>query len=149
MSIYVAGIDTSKACVLVALESIFGDTIDWGKEFLIDYYKEFNQVGLDVNHLYLVEECAPVLQLPNTWLTFSYQSNEQYFTIYSRVDNVRYRVLAKSKVMLVYKRPDGILHATAIPASEIGIYLQLYTYVTLFVQKYGLIIDTLAYEEPF
>lgn len=148
MSLYTDGIPLDKACVLIALDTVFGDDIDWGKDFLLDYFLEFGvDRGFVYNDFYLIEESAPVIRPNDSRLSIHINQEDQYVYIYGRDSGLRYRVLRNAYVILVYDRGDGVGHATAIPAREINAYGYNYTIATIFLQKYGTIIDQRTFEQ--
>jgi hypothetical protein len=147
MSLYAIGIPLDKACVLLALDTMFGDDVDWGKDFLLDYFSDYSDVGFSYEHFYLIEESAPVVRIKNNTVSVSSDQSDPYVYIYGRDTGIRYRVLRDAYVMLVYDRGDNILHATAIPAREITAYGHKYTLATVFLQKYGTIVDQRTYED--
>lgn len=143
MSVY--DIDGDKACVLFALDAMFGDTIDWGKDFLTDYYKEFGSVGFSQEHFYLIAESAPVKLLQYGTFTIYYRQPLVYTYIYDRKKNLRYRIHKDTLVMICYGTNDWS-HAAAIPSREIIIYITHYNHHALCLPLNGLIIDNRTYE---
>jgi hypothetical protein len=146
MSLRTAGIDLTNACLLLALESMYGDQIEL--DFLIDCYIENNYNGINNEHFCLIEEVAPLLRLPKSYYSIQHLQTMIYVHIYDRTNNVRYRVPREDNILLIYvtKGTDG--HAVSIPARELITYLKQYKLAELFLQRNGKILrDNRTYEQ--
>lgn len=135
------GINQNKACMLIALDDMFeGTSIDWGQEFLEDYFMEFGNNGFDLDHDYLITESAPVIELRHGDFTSYWNQGDQYWQITDNNNNVRYRTYKNTKIILVMNMPEST-HAICIPAHTINTYLLQFEFVCMFLPAYGLIID--------
>lgn len=146
MSIYTSGINGDNACVLFALDAMFGDAVDWGKEFLIEYYEECGSIGFPQNDFYLIEESAPIKLLQYGSFTINYLQPALYTYIYDKNNNIRYRIQKDTLIMLAYGA-DTWSHAVAIPSREIIVYLIHYQFHAIILPKHGLLIDNRTYEQ--
>lgn len=135
------GINQNKACMLIALDDMFeGTRIDWGKDFLEDYFLEFGNDGFDLDHSYLITESAPVIELRYGVFTSSWSQGDWYWQIIDDNNHIRYRVYKNTKVILVIHMTDGI-HAVCIPAHTVNTYLRYFQFICVFLPAYGMIID--------
>jgi hypothetical protein len=148
--------DLSKACVLIALKNMFDAApyygkIDWGEEFLVDYFIDYECcTGFGSRHNYLIEESAPVKLFQHGWFSYHYNQAD-YFRWYDRTANIRYRLPGHRNVVLSYVT-DAALHnghAVCIPASEIGLFLKHYELIALMLPLHGLIVDQRTFKQDF
>lgn len=144
--------DYSKACMLIALKDLFDSEpyygqVDWGEDFLVDFFLEFGDDGFNSYYNYLIEESAPVILLQcGTFRIIHYQGDD-YVEIIHWEAETRYRLPRKRNVVLSYGFDDNINgHAVCISANRINEYLQKYKFVALLLPKYGLIVDHIRKE---
>jgi hypothetical protein len=146
MSLRTSGIDLTNACVLLALESMYGDQIEL--DFLIDCYIENNNNGINSEHFCLIEEVAPLLRLPKSYNSIYHLQTMFYVHIYDRTNGIRYRVPREDAILLIYVTEGNNGHAVSIPARELIVYLKQYKLGELFLQRNGRVLkDNRTYEQ--
>lgn len=146
--------DHSKACVLIALKNLFNaypyyGQVDWGEEFLVDYFLECGKDGFNSRDFYLIEESAPVMILPDGTYTANYDQSEGYLKFYDRANPVRYRLPGHRNLIYCYMTNGDNAHAICIPANVFVEYLNRTKYSNIILPKHGLIIDSRRYEQDF
>lgn len=146
--------DYSRACLLIALKNLFDSEpyygqVEWGEAFLVDYFIDYERcTGFSNDNLYLLEECAPIKLLQYGSFTYWY-GQADYFRLYDRNTNIRYRLSGNRNIVLVYQIEELSCHAICIPASEFSTYIQNYKFAALILPKHGLIVDHRTHEQDF
>lgn len=137
---YAQGIALDKACMLIALDRVL-EPDEWDRDFIHDYFLEFGDNGFKQEHFYLIEESAPLQQLPNGRYQVAYQQGDDYIRIINHDTLTRYRLAANRKLIYVYIVDDKTSHAVGIFADELSFYIWHTTFDTLFLPTNGLIVD--------
>jgi len=138
-------IDQNTACTLIALDDMFEATgIQWGQDFLEDYFLEQGNIGFDIKHFYLIEESAPIklFQSAGGDFTSMWYQGDLYWTLIDNNTGIRYRIGKNTKIVLTYK-DKLIVHSVCIPAHTVNNYLNHFEFVALFLPLYGLIVDNI------
>jgi len=141
------GINASKACVLIALDTMFDREYE-GRYFLHDMFVEhWNDTGIAVKDFYLLEECADVVCLPSGKMTMNFCQGDKYVEIFIHSANIRYRISSTKRMIYVYSINDKMAHAICIHASEFLTMLNMTTYCAALLPRKGLIVDYKEYRE--
>jgi hypothetical protein len=138
------GYAKDKACVLIALDALFENTdIDWGKEFLEEFFIDTGCDGFNTSDLIIVEESAPVIILSQGSFTSTYIQGESYWQVVAWDTRNRYRLPYNREVILLYvtDAEKHIGHAVCIKAARVNEYLDNYKFNALILPKQGLIVD--------
>jgi hypothetical protein len=116
MSYYIPQSIRSTACVLITLDELdrlYGVYYRGGRQFLIDFLEE-TQVGVPIESLYIIEECASVItSLAFTVYAYN-QSRQDYISIYSTTHRRAYCVPEHKLIGAVVKTSDTSAHAISM-----------------------------------
>jgi len=142
------GIKADYACVLLAMDEMFNGDYE-GREFIHDLFRDlYNDSGFPHADFYLLEESAPIIQLPKSTWTACYNQGDTYVEFYSRNgDNKRLRVPAHSKVIYFYDTEGNRSHAICIHVSFFTAIVDKFPFAALLLPKNGLIEDYKEYTE--
>lgn len=138
------GYTKDKACVLLALDALFEDTdIEWGKEFLEEFFIDTGCNGFKTSELILIEESAPVIILSEGSFTSTYNQGDVYWQVVHWNTGIRYRLSYNAELILLYVTDEkkNIGHAVCIKSARVNEYLDKYKFNALIIPKYGLIVD--------
>lgn len=143
------GYNKDKACVLLALDALFGDDVDWGREFLEEFYIDTGCNGFNIpSDLILIEESAPIIALVEGSFTSTYNQGEPYWQVVHWDTGLRYRLPYNDDLILMYvtDQDKRVGHTVCIKAARVNEYLDKYKFHALLLPKLGrLIIDYIDY----
>lgn len=135
-------IDTTNACVLLALEELFDYTADLS--FLVDYFIENGSTGIPFEHMYLIPETVPVVLIgtyQDTNITISSKQTERYVIILDWKTELRYRIAYTQKIVISYKVTDDTSHFVCIAAHQLLFYAKSKAINGIVLKNYGLLVD--------
>lgn len=111
------GYDKDKACMLIALDRLYGRSKAWNKTFLEYYYvNTLNCDGWPMSHDNVIYQNSDLFA-PEGWITFRNDQRDKYTYVWDRVQNLVYTYKNNTEIIVSYPVKDNITHAECVRIS--------------------------------